>query len=286
MTALPTAASPAAHERRDCRIGVLLAGAARALAASSPTPRLDAEVLLGHSADLPRSALLAFPERCVDATAGARFAAAIERRTRGEPVAYIRGEKEFYSLPIRVTPSVLIPRADTEVLVEATLEYLDFETPCSVLDVGTGSGAIALAIKRERPRATVTALDCDAAALAVAGANAARLGLEILCVKSNWLEALEGALEHRGSIDMAKGALMLGYGLDDDQAFDLLRSTSTSSNVKVQELARRLVHELASSEPAAGEPGRIDTLMARVTDPEYAGEAPGDGLAALAGTPA
>ena len=193
MTALPTAASPAAHERRDCRIGVLLAGAARALAASSPTPRLDAEVLLGHSADLPRSALLAFPERCVDATAGARFAAAIERRTRGEPVAYIRGEKEFYSLPIRVTPSVLIPRADTEVLVEATLEYLDFETPCSVLDVGTGSGAIALAIKRERPRATVTALDCDAAALAVAGANAARLGLEILCVKSNWLEALEGA---------------------------------------------------------------------------------------------
>ena len=192
MTVLPANARRKAHESHKHRIGELLDGGSRALAAHSPTPRLDAEVLIAFCADLPRSTVLAFPERCVDATAGARFAAAIERRARGEPVAYIRGEKEFYSLPIRVTPSVLIPRADTEVLVDTALEYIDVDEPCAVLDVGTGSGAIALAIKRERPRATITALDCDGAALAVARDNAARLGLEIRCVKSDWLDALAG----------------------------------------------------------------------------------------------
>ncbi|HEY7672720.1 MAG TPA: peptide chain release factor N(5)-glutamine methyltransferase [Gammaproteobacteria bacterium] len=174
------------------QIGDLLASAARALAANSPTARLDAEVLLAYCADLPRSTLLAFPERSISAHASARFAAAVERRACGEPVAYIRGEKEFYSLSLRVTPSVLIPRADTELLVDSALQYIDAAKPCSVLDVGTGSGAIALAIKRERPLAAVTALDCDVAALAVARANATRLGLEIRCVQSHWLDALAG----------------------------------------------------------------------------------------------
>ena len=176
----------------DHRIGALLPRAARALAAHTPTARLDAEVLLAFCAELPRATLLAFPERNVDAAVRERFAAAVERRARGEPVAYIRGEKEFYSLALRVTPSVLIPRSDTETLVDAALLFLDAGQRRSVLDVGTGSGAIALAIKRERPSATVTALDCDEGALAVARDNAARLGLDIRCVQSNWLDALPG----------------------------------------------------------------------------------------------
>jgi release factor glutamine methyltransferase len=192
MTALRTVAhANSVDEPHASRIDILLARAARALV-DSPSPRLDAEVLLAFCAELPRSTLLAFPERSVGATASARFAAVIERRARGEPIAYIRGEKEFYSLPLCVTPSVLIPRADTETLVDAALQCLDPREPCSVLDVGTGSGAIALAIKSERPLATVIALDCDAAALAVARENAARLGLEIRCVQSNWLDALPG----------------------------------------------------------------------------------------------
>ena len=192
MTAPHVGARPdPGAEPRDCRIGALLARGVGVLALS-PTPRLDAEVLLAFCADVPRATLLAFPERSVSATASARFNAAVERRARGEPIAYIRGEKEFYSLPLRVTPSVLIPRADTEVLVDTALHYLDVGERRSVLDVGTGSGAIALAIKRERPLAMVTALDCDGAALAVARDNAVRLGLEIRCVKSNWLDALGG----------------------------------------------------------------------------------------------
>jgi release factor glutamine methyltransferase len=192
-----TASQAGAHaavidEPRDDRIGDLLARASRALGAHSPTARLDAEVLLAFCADLPRSTLLAFPERAVTRTATASFLAAVERRARGEPIAYIRGEKEFYSLPLRVTPSVLIPRADTELLVDTALQCLDVGAHRSVLDVGTGSGAIALAIKRERPRVTVTALDCDGAALAVARDNAVRLGLDIRYVQSNWLDALPG----------------------------------------------------------------------------------------------
>jgi release factor glutamine methyltransferase len=179
-------------EPSDGRIGALLDHAVRSLATHSPTARLDAEVLLAFCADLSRSTLIAFPERGITHSARARFVAAVERRARGEPVAYIRGEKEFYSLPLRVTPSVLIPRADTEVLVDAALQCLDAGERCSVLDIGTGSGAIALAIKRERPLATVTALDCDRAALAVARDNSLRLGLEIRCVQSNWLDALPG----------------------------------------------------------------------------------------------
>jgi release factor glutamine methyltransferase len=173
-------------------VGALLARAALALAPHSPTARLDAEVLLAFCADVPRSTLLAFPERNLSSAAVARFHGAVERRAHGEPIAYIRGEKEFYSLPLRVTPSVLIPRADTELLVEMVLGYLDVGERRSVLDVGTGSGAIALAIKRERPLAIVTALDRDAAALAVARENAARLDLEIRCVESNWFDALRG----------------------------------------------------------------------------------------------
>jgi release factor glutamine methyltransferase len=175
---------------RASRIGVLLTHASHALAAHTATARLDAEVLLAFCADLPRSTVLAFPERSVDAAASKRFAAAIERRARGEPIAYIRGQKEFYSLPLRVTPSVLVPRSDTETLVDAALARLDPDSRGSVVDVGTGSGAIALAIKRERPLAMVTALDCDDAALAVARDNATRLGLDIRCVRSNWLDAL------------------------------------------------------------------------------------------------
>jgi peptide chain release factor 1 len=193
MSALPADGSrDAAGERQESPIGVLLASAERALRPHSPTPRLDAEVLLAFCACLPRASLLAFPERSVSAPAAAHFAAAVARRARGEPVAYVRGEKEFYSLTLLVTPSVLVPRADTELLVDTALHCLSAAPRRTVLDVGTGSGAIALAIKQQRPDVEVTAADCDPGALAVARENARRLGLEIRCVESYWLDSLHG----------------------------------------------------------------------------------------------
>ena len=137
-----------------------------------------------------RSSLLAFPERALEPAASQRFAASIARRAGGEPLAYLTGEREFFSLPLRVSPEVLIPRPETELLVELALAAIEGLARPAVLDVGTGSGAIALAVKRARPDAQVTASDVSAAALAVARANAARLALDVRFVESQWFAAL------------------------------------------------------------------------------------------------
>ena len=170
--------------------GALVASAAAVLTGSSGTPRLDAEVLLAHAAGRRRGSLLAFPERAIEPAAAAEFAALVERRARGEPVAYLIGAREFYSLPLAVSPDVLIPRADTELLVELAIAAVAALDEPRVLDVGTGSGAIALAVKKARPAARVTATDVSAAALAVARGNGARLALEVRFVESHWFEAL------------------------------------------------------------------------------------------------
>ncbi len=107
----------------------------------------------------------------------------------GEPLAYLTGEREFFSLPLHVSPEVLIPRPETELLVELTLAAIERLARPAVLDVGTGSGAIALAVKRTRPDAQVTASDASAAALGVASANAARLALDVRFVESRWFAA-------------------------------------------------------------------------------------------------
>jgi release factor glutamine methyltransferase len=160
-------------------IQTLLRQAALELAAAgSPTPRLDAEVLLLQVLNADRLALFLHPGLCPDEAQGAAFARAIERRRRGEPVAYIQGEKEFWSLPFEVNPAVLIPRPDTECLLEEALKRCGTAAGAvRIIDIGTGSGAIAVVLARERPAARIVATDISRAALAVAQRNAARHGV-------------------------------------------------------------------------------------------------------------
>jgi release factor glutamine methyltransferase len=146
-------------------------------AAGVDTPRLDAEVLLAHALGVDRSALVIDPAREVAGPAARWFQDAVRRRAvEREPVAYIVGRKGFRHLELEVDPRVLIPRPETELLVEAGLELPD---GARVVDVGTGSGAVALALKHERPDLVVTGTDASAAALEVARANGERLGLDV-----------------------------------------------------------------------------------------------------------
>ena len=152
--------------------------------------RADAEILLGFVRGAPRHEPYGFPEREMDATQLREFKRLLARRHQGEPIAYLIGEREFWSLKLRVTPDTLVPRPETELLVRTALEC----TPPgvkSVADLGTGSGAIALAIAKERPCAGVVATDVSAAALEVARANAQRLGIENVEFRlGDWCEPL------------------------------------------------------------------------------------------------
>jgi release factor glutamine methyltransferase len=149
----------------------------------------EARLFLAHVLAEPRARLVAHPERVLDGTARERFAALVARRADGEPVAYIVGEREFWGLALRVTPAVLIPRPETELLVERALHALPDGAPCSVLELGTGSGAVAVAIARERRQARVVATDASADALAVARDNARRHGAAISFACGDWFAA-------------------------------------------------------------------------------------------------
>jgi len=138
--------------------------------------RLDAELLLSATLDMDRVTLYVNFERPLNADELSRYREKVQRRASREPIQYILGETEFWSLPFNVNPAVLIPRADTEVLVEEALQRMD--GCCSVLDIGTGSGAIAIALAHEMPEIYVTAIDCSEAALEVARGNARRNGVE------------------------------------------------------------------------------------------------------------
>jgi len=158
----------------------------------SPTPRLDAELLIGHALGLPRLDLYTNFDRPLDERELAACRALLERRGRREPVAYILGRWGFHGLDLAVDGRVLVPRPETEVLVERCLALLDGLQAPRFADVGTGSGAIALAVKAARPDASVTATDVSADALAVARANAAALGLEVELVEADLLAGVEG----------------------------------------------------------------------------------------------
>ena len=158
-----------------------------ALRASAIDAR-EARLLLAAATGLSEANVQAFQERPVPAEARERFLDFIARRRRGEPVAYILGRKEFYGLELEVDPAVLIPRPETELLVDLALA----RNPASVLDLGTGSGAIALALKRHLPATRVVATDASAAALAVARRNAARLGLDVDWRQGAWFEPVAG----------------------------------------------------------------------------------------------
>ena len=157
-------------------------------AAGCATPRLDAEVLLAHVMGVDRALLVADPGRGLTPDEARAFMDAAARRRAREPVAYIVGRKGFRFLELAVDPRVLVPRPETEHLVEAALEL---PPGTRVVDVGTGSGAIALALKAERPDLVVTGTDASADALAVARANAARLGLEVAFVQGDLLAGVD-----------------------------------------------------------------------------------------------
>lgn len=164
---------------------------ALAAAAALGLDRLDAQLLLLHvlgRASDDRGWLLAHDTDTFDGPAQARFDDLCRRRRAGEPVAYLTGVKEFYGLPLAVDARVLVPRPDTETVVEWALEVLRDRVAPRVIDLGTGSGAIALAIQSQRPDARVEAVDRSADALAVARANAQRLGLGVRFRQANWLQ--------------------------------------------------------------------------------------------------
>lgn len=153
----------------------------------------DAEILLAHVLDRPRSWLFAHDDAVVPADAAARFRALLVRRAAGEPVAYLTGRRGFWRFDLAVTADTLIPRPETELLVEAVLARLPPATAARIADLGTGSGAIALALAWERPQARVIATDRSEAALAVARANAAELGLGNVEFRAgDWWQPLQG----------------------------------------------------------------------------------------------
>lgn len=166
--------------------------------------RLDAQQLLAHVTGRPRTWLLAHDDAPLAPEDAARHAQLLQRRAAGEPFAYLVGEREFHGLMLQVTPAVLVPRPDTETLVDWALSLLEPPGPLAclpapaVLDLGTGSGAIALALKHRSPRAEVCALDASTAALSVAQGNARRLTLDVRFMASDWWSAVPGH-----SVDLA-----------------------------------------------------------------------------------
>ena len=167
---------------------------ARERLASSPSPDLDAQVLLCHVLARPRSYLFTWPERELEAHQQQSFLALLARREQGEPVAHLTGEREFFGRNFSVTPDTLIPRPDTETLVELALK-LGPAGPARVADLGTGTGAIGVTLALERPQWQVTLTDLSAAALAVAGGNARQLGAQVTLQQGSWLEDCRGPFD-------------------------------------------------------------------------------------------
>ena len=173
-------------------VAELLARAARTLSGASESPRLDAELLLCKVTGLSRSALIVRGAAPLAAAHRAAFDALLARRCDGAPVAYLTGVREFWSLRVSVTTDVLVPRPETELLVEQALTLLPERG--SLLDLGTGSGAVALAVAADRPRVRITAVDISAAALSVARRNADELGLPPIDWRlGSWFDALGDA---------------------------------------------------------------------------------------------
>lgn len=165
------------------------------LSRNCETARLDAELLLEHVTGLPRATFRASPERHLPAQAAWSFQQLVKRRLKGEPIAYIRGQQEFWSLLLEVTPATLIPRPETELVVERALAHIEPTAAARIADLGTGSGAIAIAIASERPAARIVASDVSKEALEVAIRNTARLQIpNVQLAQGSWFTALQGSL--------------------------------------------------------------------------------------------
>ena len=174
------------------RIDEALAAATAALGEVSESPRLDAELLLARTLDVQRSYLFAHPEDRMDPAAVERYADIIERRADGMPMAYILGEREFWSMDLSVSPATLVPRPETEILVEQALMRIPRRAEFEILDLGTGSGAVAIAVARERPLSHLVATDVSEAALAVARENARRHDVpNVEFVAADWADVFD-----------------------------------------------------------------------------------------------
>lgn len=157
-------------------------------------PRRDAQVLLGFALGVSRAWLVAHAADAAAVEGTERYRQLVRERARGRPVAHLTGRREFFGIEFEVSDAVLIPRPETELLVEAALHRLPEGTPHEVLDLGTGSGCIALTIASQRPRARVTATDASDAALAIARRNAARLGLQVQFLQGDWFSPVQGRM--------------------------------------------------------------------------------------------
>lgn len=185
---------PAAVHPSIVTVGAALRKTLHELELTSPTPRLDAEVLLMHVCGFDRSNLITRHETILTGEQQSKLESLLARRKRGEPVAYITGTREFWSMEFNVTPATLIPRPETELLVEKALEHIPRDTEWTIADLGTGSGAIALAIAKERPRCRVVAIDNSSTALEVARSNAEKFGLtNIEFREGDWFTSLADA---------------------------------------------------------------------------------------------
>lgn len=204
--------------------------------------RIDAETLLLHVLDKPRSWLFAHADDPLDMDVQTAFSELVERRAQGEPVAYLTGHRGFWSMDLEVTMATLIPRTETELLVELALQRLPRERVCAVADLGTGSGAIALALAHERPLARVTATDASSAALAVAQRNAQRLRI--------------------GNVDFAQGDWLAPLGA---QRFDLIASNPPYIEADDVHLARGDLRFEPASALASGVDG-LDDIRRIVRD--------------------
>ncbi len=163
------------------------------LGLDSGTARIEIQMLLQQVLGVSRAHLLAHPEQVLDEAQTAAYRALLQRRLAGEPLAYILGEREFFGLNFNVTPATLIPRPDTELLVELALQRIPLRDAFRVLDLGAGSGAIALSIAHARPDIEVTAVDASPEALEVARENARRLNIaNVRLLQSDWFSALAG----------------------------------------------------------------------------------------------
>lgn len=171
-------------------IAKLLIEAVQQLDSTSESARADAEILLAHCLQKSRTWLMTWPEKLIEPDAEAAFQQLLAERVRGVPIAHLTGQREFWTLNLKVTPDTLIPRPETELLVETTLALLP-KMPCCILDLGTGTGAIALSLASERPDINIIACDFSAAALTVATENAHNNHIQtVQFIQSDWFSNL------------------------------------------------------------------------------------------------
>jgi len=173
------------------QINTAIEWAATCCSRVSDTPKLDAEILLAYCLGKPRSYLYSWPEQLLESKELHRFQALVDQRTLPTPVAYLLGEREFYSLTLKTNPATLIPRPETEVLVETAIGICESESLTSLLELGTGTGAIAIALKVHRPGMNIVATDISPGCLDLARQNAADNAVTIDWIESDWFSQIE-----------------------------------------------------------------------------------------------